>query len=107
MNCADEKNGVPVGPRVISILSVLGLYCCIKTYIPYSENYDYEYLQAHSYWLYNVPWGMYKALMYVKKYYGNPTVILSENGNHHSYHTSFYPAIVSIKIKEIVIQCLS
>ncbi|KAG6584329.1 Beta-glucosidase 44, partial [Cucurbita argyrosperma subsp. sororia] len=47
---AFEKHGVPVGPR------------------------------AHSYWLYNVPWGMYKALMYVKKYYGNPTVILSENG---------------------------
>ncbi|XP_028805434.1 beta-glucosidase 44-like [Neltuma alba] len=47
---AYAKNGVPVGPR------------------------------ANSYWLYNVPWGMYKALMYVKERYGNPTVILSENG---------------------------
>ncbi|KAI9101567.1 hypothetical protein K1719_023811 [Acacia pycnantha] len=47
---AYAKNGVPVGPR------------------------------AHSYWLYNVPWGMYKALMYVKERYGNPTMILSENG---------------------------
>ncbi|KAH9763612.1 Beta-glucosidase 44 [Citrus sinensis] len=36
--------------------------------------------QANSYWLYNVPWGMYKALMYIKERYGNPTVILSENG---------------------------
>ncbi|KAJ4832332.1 Beta-glucosidase 44 [Turnera subulata] len=36
--------------------------------------------RAHSYWLYEVPWGMYKALMYVKERYGNPTVILSENG---------------------------
>ncbi len=36
--------------------------------------------QANSYWLYNVPWGMYKALMYIKERYGNPNVILSENG---------------------------
>lgn len=47
---AYAKNGVPVGPR------------------------------ANSYWLYNVPWGMYKTLMYIKERYGNPTVILSENG---------------------------
>ncbi|XP_019096764.1 PREDICTED: beta-glucosidase 43 isoform X2 [Camelina sativa] len=44
------KNGTPIGPR------------------------------AHSEWLYNVPWGMYKALMYIKEHYGNPTMILSENG---------------------------
>ncbi|KAG1368123.1 beta-glucosidase 1 [Cocos nucifera] len=51
-NCgfAYERNGVPIGPR------------------------------AHSYWLYIVPWGMYKAVSYVKEQYGNPTVILSENG---------------------------
>lgn len=36
--------------------------------------------QANSYWLYNVPWGMYKALMYIKERYGNPNVLLSENG---------------------------
>ncbi|KAJ0105783.1 hypothetical protein Patl1_19688 [Pistacia atlantica] len=46
----DVKHGVPIGPR------------------------------ANSYWLYNVPWGMYKALMYIKEHYKNPTVILSENG---------------------------
>ncbi|XP_023641373.1 beta-glucosidase 43 isoform X1 [Capsella rubella] len=44
------KNGTPIGPR------------------------------AYSEWLYNVPWGMYKALMYIKEHYGNPTMILSENG---------------------------
>lgn len=44
------RNGVPIGPR------------------------------AHSTWLYIVPWGMYKAVTYVKEHYGNPTVILSENG---------------------------
>ncbi|XP_019092239.1 PREDICTED: beta-glucosidase 43-like [Camelina sativa] len=43
------KNGTPIGPR------------------------------AYSEWLYNVPWGMYKALMYIKEHYGNPTMILSEN----------------------------
>ncbi|WCJ42049.1 beta glucosidase 43 [Euphorbia peplus] len=47
---AYEKNGVPIG--------------------------EHEY----SYWLYNVPWGLYKALTYIKERYGNPTVILSENG---------------------------
>ncbi|KAG6746815.1 hypothetical protein POTOM_049182 [Populus tomentosa] len=36
--------------------------------------------RANSYWLYNVPWGMYKAVMYIKERYGNPTMILSENG---------------------------
>ncbi|XP_060670608.1 beta-glucosidase 44-like isoform X1 [Ziziphus jujuba] len=51
-NCgfAYEKNGVPIGPR------------------------------AHSAALYEVPWGMYKALMYIKERYGNPTIIVSENG---------------------------
>ncbi|KAK9287760.1 hypothetical protein L1049_016200 [Liquidambar formosana] len=39
-----------------------------------------EYLQANSYWLYNVPWGLYKAITYIKEHYGNPNVILSENG---------------------------
>ncbi|XP_023529058.1 beta-glucosidase 44-like [Cucurbita pepo subsp. pepo] len=47
---AYEKNGVPIGPR------------------------------SHTFWLYQVPWGMYKVLMYVKERYGNPNVIVSENG---------------------------
>ena len=37
-------------------------------------------MQAYSSWLYKVPWGMYKAVTYIKERYGNPTVILSENG---------------------------
>ncbi|XP_068636515.1 beta-glucosidase 44-like isoform X2 [Aristolochia californica] len=54
---AYERNGVPVGPR------------------------------AYSYWLYMVPWGMYKAVTYVKEKYQNPTVILSENGtNRWEFH---------------------
>jgi beta-glucosidase len=36
--------------------------------------------QANSYWLYIVPWGINKAVTYVKETYGNPTMILSENG---------------------------
>ncbi|XP_050943160.1 beta-glucosidase 43-like isoform X3 [Cucumis melo] len=47
---AYEKNGKPIGKR------------------------------AHTGWLYEVPWGMHKALMYVKEHYGNPNVIVSENG---------------------------
>ncbi|XP_038985593.1 beta-glucosidase 1-like [Phoenix dactylifera] len=47
---AYDRDGVPIGPR------------------------------AHSEWLYIVPWGMYKAVTYVKETYGNPTVILAENG---------------------------
>ncbi|OMO51448.1 Glycoside hydrolase, family 1 [Corchorus olitorius] len=46
----DEKNGKPIGP------------------------------QAYSGWLYQVPWGMYKVVTYLKERYGNPTIILSENG---------------------------
>ncbi|KAK9197064.1 hypothetical protein WN943_005198 [Citrus x changshan-huyou] len=47
---AYDRNGVPIGPR------------------------------ANSGWLYIVPWGLYNALMYVKERYGNPIVMLSENG---------------------------
>ncbi|KAG9143865.1 hypothetical protein Leryth_011513 [Lithospermum erythrorhizon] len=47
---AYERHGVPIGPR------------------------------AHSYWLYIVPWGLYKSVSYVKERYGNPTIILSESG---------------------------
>ncbi|KAG6531125.1 hypothetical protein ZIOFF_004896 [Zingiber officinale] len=45
-----DRNGVQIGPR------------------------------AHSDWLYIVPWGLYKAVTYVKENYGNPIVFLSENG---------------------------
>eukprot|EP01018_Ginkgo_biloba_P027040 Gb_29260 [translate_table: standard] len=37
-------------------------------------------LMANSNWLYIVPWGLYKAIMYIKHNYGNPTMIVSENG---------------------------
>ncbi|KAF9623425.1 hypothetical protein IFM89_003009 [Coptis chinensis] len=36
--------------------------------------------RAHSFWLYMVPWGLYKAVTYIKEHYGNPVMILSENG---------------------------
>ncbi|TXG53730.1 hypothetical protein EZV62_018986 [Acer yangbiense] len=47
---AFAKNGKPIGPR------------------------------ANSGWLYIVPRGLHGAVMYVKEKYGNPTMILSENG---------------------------
>ncbi|OMO73423.1 Glycoside hydrolase, family 1 [Corchorus olitorius] len=45
-----EKNGAQIGPR------------------------------ANSWWLYIVPWGMYKAVTYVKEHYGNMNIFISENG---------------------------
>ncbi|XP_072990818.1 beta-glucosidase 7-like isoform X1 [Typha latifolia] len=45
-----ECNGVPIGPR------------------------------ANSHWLYIVPTGMYSVVNYIKEKYGNPIIILSENG---------------------------
>ncbi|KAL5721993.1 beta-glucosidase [Ranunculus cassubicifolius] len=36
--------------------------------------------RANSNWLFMVPWGMYKAVTYIKEQYGNITIILSENG---------------------------
>ncbi|XP_031394954.1 beta-glucosidase 44-like isoform X2 [Punica granatum] len=44
------RRGVPIGPR------------------------------ANSYWLKIVPWGIRKAVLYVKERYGNPNVIITENG---------------------------
>lgn len=83
LNIEDAKNGAPIGPRVS--------WKPVNSYILYKKKkssktmywliYTWNFLQANSYWLYNVPWGMYKALMYIKERYGNPTVILSENGN--------------------------
>jgi hypothetical protein len=41
-------------------------------------------VQANSYWLYIVPWGINRAVNYVKETYENPTMILAENGTHES-----------------------
>ncbi|GAB4846788.1 hypothetical protein Ancab_025796 [Ancistrocladus abbreviatus] len=62
-----EKNGVPIGPK------------------------------EHSDWLYNVPWGLYKAITYIKERYGNPTVILSENGMDYAGNQTFFDAIDDTK----------
>ncbi|PPD94763.1 hypothetical protein GOBAR_DD08199 [Gossypium barbadense] len=43
-------------------------------------NQDGLVVLAYSPWLYNVPWELYTCLMYIKEKYGNPTIILSENG---------------------------
>ncbi|KAF8399024.1 hypothetical protein HHK36_014890 [Tetracentron sinense] len=59
---AYNRKGVPIGPKI------------------HEEVYKLAHMQAYSYWLYDVPWGMYKVLTYIKEHYGNPTVILSENG---------------------------
>ncbi|TVU45488.1 hypothetical protein EJB05_04977, partial [Eragrostis curvula] len=45
-----ERNGIPIGPK------------------------------ANSNWLYIVPTGMHGCLNYIKQKYGNPTIIITENG---------------------------
>jgi beta-glucosidase len=37
-------------------------------------------LQAASGWLHIVPWGMFKLMKHIKEKYGNPPVIITENG---------------------------
>ncbi|CAD6232408.1 unnamed protein product [Miscanthus lutarioriparius] len=78
-----ERNGVPIGPR------------------------------ANSDWLYIVPWGLYKAVTYVKEKYGNPTMFLSENGMddpgnvtvaqgvHDATRVAYYRSYIS-KLKEAI-----
>jgi len=36
--------------------------------------------QAASGWLHIVPWGMFKLMKHIKEKYGNPPVIITENG---------------------------
>lgn len=74
----DERKGVPIGPRVITSFH----FSKKKTFMNLIKRTFMTSLkmQAYSYWLYNVPWGLHKAMMYIKERYGNPTVILAENG---------------------------
>ena len=41
----------------------------------------HDKLQASSIWLYIVPEGLRKLMNYIKQKYGNPLVIITENGN--------------------------
>ena len=41
--------------------------------------------QANAIWLYIVPEGMRKLMNYIKQKYGNPTIIITENGNIYIY----------------------
>lgn len=80
MNMEDAKHGKPIGPRVSLNLVIDIHYHKIVSAFNHVLTLS-GILQEYSYWLYNVPWGMYKALTYIKERYGNPTVFLSENGN--------------------------
>ncbi|CAN4086650.1 unnamed protein product [Withania somnifera] len=73
---AYDLNGVPIGPR------------------------------AHSYWLYVVPWGLYKAINYVKEHYGNPTMILAENGMDYAGNITLPKALHDTKRIDYYRSCL-
>lgn len=38
------------------------------------------WLQAASDWLYSVPWGLRKLLVWLHKRYGGPDIVVTENG---------------------------
>ena len=42
--------------------------------------YHFSLCRAGSEWLYVVPWGIRRLLCWIKKNYGNPRVIITENG---------------------------
>jgi beta-glucosidase/6-phospho-beta-glucosidase/beta-galactosidase len=43
-----------------------------------------ESLQANSDWLYITPFGMYGCMNYIRQKYGNPAVLIMENGTEYS-----------------------
>ncbi|CAM8943506.1 unnamed protein product [Rhodiola kirilowii] len=66
---AFKKNGIPIGKRV-SYISALGFVVSF------------------------MPWGMYKTSTYIKERYGNPTVILTENGMDDPGNVTFHSGLV-------------
>lgn len=46
------------------------------------------WLQANSIWLYIVPHGIRSLMNYIKQKYGNPRVIITENGNSRDFRPS-------------------
>ncbi|XP_067935078.1 cytosolic beta-glucosidase-like [Watersipora subatra] len=44
------------------------------------ETFDPTWPRAASLWLYEVPWGMRKVLNYIRVTYGNPDILVTENG---------------------------
>ncbi|XP_044733285.1 myrosinase 1-like [Chrysoperla carnea] len=53
-----------------------------STFNDIAVNYtiDPSWPASEIFWLYDVPWGLYKALMYVKNYTNNHPVYITENG---------------------------
>ncbi|XBI18559.1 hypothetical protein VPH35_060308 [Triticum aestivum] len=62
-----ERNGKPIGPRLeINMINPCGCVNCT--------------LHANSKWLYIVPRGMYGCVHYISQKYGNPAMLITENG---------------------------
>ncbi|XXG82590.1 hypothetical protein AAC387_Pa10g0504 [Persea americana] len=72
--CVAQVTGVTtldyvIGTPLVEVLWLRILQECLSLW-----------LNAASDWLYIVPWGMRKAMNYLKSHYGNPPVIVIENG---------------------------
>ncbi|URE25096.1 beta-glucosidase [Musa troglodytarum] len=71
---AGVRNGVPIGPQVTQITSLL---CWLAVGSPG------ESVQAASGWLYVYPKGIRDLLLYTKSKYNNPVIYITENGRIH------------------------
>lgn len=60
-------------------------------------------LQAYSDWLYVVPWGLYKALIWTKEKFNSPVMLIGENGIHIYICTACSSIILSVtQINDLV-----
>ena len=81
----DERNVVPIAAHVRVLLDAYKYQWQGGLKVGFASDYvtvNSLIVQANSYWLYIVPWGINKAVNYVKETYENPTMILAENGTH-------------------------
>ncbi|KAG5597755.1 hypothetical protein H5410_038987 [Solanum commersonii] len=70
------RRGVAIGEKVCLISCFIHLYLRPADRCPK----DHVILQAASGWLRIVPWGIRKLMNYIKDKYGNPLVMITENG---------------------------
>lgn len=68
------RRGVAIGEKV-NLIS-----CCLYLRTADRCPKDHIFLQAASGWLRIVPWGIRKLMNHIKDKYGNPLVMITENG---------------------------
>ena len=72
---------------------------------------DPSWTRGESDWLYVVPWGFRKLLVWIKETYGNPPLYVTENGFSDGYdaglndvnRTAFYRSYINEMMKAVVL----